>query len=453
MNIIIAGCGKVGANLARKLAAEGYDLTMIDSNQAVLESSMERYDVITVQGNCASKQVLLQAGVLDADLLIAVTGADEINLLSCTTAHGLNPKLHTIARIRNPDYTDQIYEMRDTFALSLAVNPEKQAAEEIEGLLKFPGFLHRDTFAKGRSEIVELRVNASSVLCNQPLVEMPNLVKCRVLVCAVLRSGTAVVPNTGDFVLREGDRLFVTAPTENLTILLKNLGIITRRVRRAILCGGGRVSYYLASLLERDNVDVELIEQKESRCTELAALLPKCCVVCGDATDQGLLESEGLADCDALVSVTGLDELNMIISLYGNSRRVPQVITKLSRMSNRSIADTLSLGSVVCPKELCCNTIVRYVRAMQNQSGAAISVHAIADGQVEAIEFLVEDDNPYCNIPLKKLTPKSNVLIASIAHGASAEIPNGESVFRGGDTVVVVSSGNGVIRQFGDLFE
>ena len=186
--------------------------------------------------------MLLQAGVLDADLLIAVTGADEINLLSCTTAHGLNPKLHTIARIRNPDYTDQIYEMRDTFALSLAVNPEKQAAEEIEGLLKFPGFLHRDTFAKGRSEIVELRVNASSVLCNQPLVEMPNLVKCRVLVCAVLRSGTAVVPNTGDFVLREGDRLFVTAPTENLTILLKNLGIITRRVRRAILCGGGRVS-------------------------------------------------------------------------------------------------------------------------------------------------------------------------------------------------------------------
>ena len=452
MNIIIAGSGKVGSNLARQLASEGYNLTMIDSNPDVLEYSMEHFDVFTVQGNCASKQVLLQAGVKDADLLIAATGADEINLLCCTTAHGLNPRLHTIARIRNPEYTDQIYEMRDIFGLSMVVNPEKQAAAEIERLLKYPGFLRRDTFARARSEIVELRVDASSKLRDVPLIEMAGIVKCRVLVCAVLRNGNAVVPNSGSFVLREGDRIFVTAPTENLTIVLKNLGIITRRVRNVTLCGGGRVSYYLSNLLKNDRMSVKLIEQDHRRCTELAALLPGVTIVHDDATEQSVLEREGIHDCDALVSMTGVDELNMIISLYGTRQSVPQVITKLSRMSNRSIADNLSLGSVVCPKELCCNTIVRYVRAMQNQAGAAVSIHAIADGQVEAMEFLVRQDNPHCGIPLKKLKPKPNILVASITHGARTEIPNGESVFRAGDTIVVVASGRGVIHQIDDIF-
>ena len=247
MNIIIAGNGKVGATLARQLSAEGHDLTMIDLNGKLLGSTVEQIDVMAVQGNCASMSVLLEAGVREADLLIAATDRDELNLLSCMTAHGINNKIHTIARIRNPEYTDQILEMRDTFNLSLSVNPEKQAAMEIERLLKYPGFLKRDTFAKGRAEIVELRVDARSKLCNVSLIEMNNIVKCRVLVCAVLRNGTAVAPN-GNFVLREGDRIFVTAPTANLTVLLKNLGIITRRVRRVILCGGDRISYYLAIL-------------------------------------------------------------------------------------------------------------------------------------------------------------------------------------------------------------
>ena len=249
MNIIIAGDGMVGSTLARRLSAEGYNLTMIDSDPNVLETSIERYDAMAVHGNCASMSVLERAGVMDADLLIAATSADEINLLCCTTAHGMNPKLHTIARIRNPEYTDQIYRMRDLFALSMAINPEKQAATEMGRLLKYPGFLRRDTFAKGKTEIVELRVDAGSKLCNVPLIEMYKIVKCKVLVCAVLRGGTAVVPNRGDFVLKAGDRIFVTAPTENLTILLKNLGIITRRVRSVMLCGGvDGVPIYLCHL-------------------------------------------------------------------------------------------------------------------------------------------------------------------------------------------------------------
>lgn len=451
MNIIIAGSGKVGITLARQLSAEKHDITLIDSNQQVLHSGIERFDVMAVHGNCASMETLLQAGVKDADLLIAATNADEVNLLCCTTAHGINPKLHTIARIRNPEYTEQIYSMRDVFALSMAINPEKQAAVEIERLLKYPGFLRRDTFAKGRAEIVELRIDASSKLCNVSLADLHSVIKCKVLVCAVLRNGTAVAPS-GSFVLREGDRIFVTAPTENLTSLLKNLGIITRKARRVILCGGGRVSYYLASLLEKDNISVQLIENNYDRCLELASLLPDTCIVHGDATVQSLLENEGLDTCDALITLTGMDELNMIISLYGTSRGIPQVITKLGHAENSSIIDSLSLGSIICPKELCCNSIIRYVRAMQNQTGAALSIHTIADGQAEAVEFLVDSTTKNCGTALKNLKLKPNVLIASISHGARSEVPSGDSVFREGDSLVVVTSGRGVLQQLNDIF-
>ena len=451
MNIIIAGDGRVGSTLARQLSAEGYDLTLIDSNNSVLEASMERYDVMGVQGNCASMAVLRQAGVMDADLLIAATSADEVNLLCCSTAHGMNPKLHTIARIRNPEYIDQIYEMRDLFGLSMAINPEKQAATEIERLLKYPGFLRRDIFAKGRTEIVELRVDEDSKLKDVPLMEMAGIVKCRVLVCAVLRDGTAMVPR-GNFVLKEGDRIFVTAPTENLTILLKNLGIITRRVRKVMLCGGGRVSFYLARQLKKSGIKMHIIEEDYERCRELNVMLPDADVVHGDCSDFDMLEGQGIADCDALVTLTGRDELNMILSLYGSGQGVGQIITKLEEVGSREIIDNLSLGSVICPKELCCNTIVRYVRAMQNQTGAAVSVHAIADGQVEAMEFLVDQNTKNCGVALKQLKTRPNVLIASITRGSQTEIPNGNSTFDQGDTLVVVTSGRGVIKQINDIF-
>ena len=452
MNIIIAGGGRVGSALARQLSAEGHDLTLIDSDPLVLESSVERFDVMAYPGNCASMESLRQAGVADADLLIAVTNADEVNLLCCTTAHSMNPKLHTIARIRNPEYSEQIYKMRDVFGLSMSINPEKQAAIEIERLLKYPGFLRRDIFAKGRAEIVELRVDEKSKLKDVSLMNMADIVKCRVLLCAVLRNGTAIVPNSGSFVLKENDRIFVTAPTENLTTLLNNLGIITRRVRNVMLCGGGRVCHYLAARLEKGGIKARIVESDPERCQELCGLLPKTNISIGDCGDLELLESEGLSDCDALVSLTGQDELNMIISMYSSGRGVPQVITKLSQVGNRGILDSLALGSVICPKDLCCSNIVRYVRAMQNQTGAAISVHAIADGQVEAMEFLVDENTKNCGIPLKKLKPRANVLIACINHGSQTEIANGNSTFNKGDTLVVVTSGRGILKQINDIF-
>ena len=323
MNIIIAGDGKVGSTLTRQLSAEGHDITLIDSNSQVLAESVERYDVFSVEGNCASMSVLAQAKVRDADLLIAATSKDEVNLLCCTTAHAMNPRLHTIARIRNPEYTEQIYNMRDVFGLSMVINPENQAATEIERLLKYPGFLRRDTFAKGRTEIVELRVEQGSKLCNVKLSDLRSIVKCQVLVCAVLRNGTASAPG-GDFVLREGDRLFVTALSGNLTTLLKNLGLLTRRTRSVFLCGGGRVSYYLASKLSRAGIQVKIIESDPDRCREISAKLPGVTVINGNASDQELLESEGMSSCDALVTLTGLDELNMIVSLFAISRGCPR---------------------------------------------------------------------------------------------------------------------------------
>ena len=257
MKIIIAGVGKVGSTLTRQLSASGYDITLIDVKQQVLEANVEKYDVMAVLGNCATMETLLQAGVNNADLLIAMTGADELNLLCSMTAHGINPNIHTIARICNPDYTDQVYKMQKTFALSLTVNPEKQAAIEIERLLKFPGFLKRDSFAKGRVEIVELRVDERSRLCNVALSELNRVIKCRVLICAVLRRGDVVAPD-GSFVLREGDRIFVTASTEILATLLDNLGFTDNYMECMITTVG---VYTIATANNKEDISAPLMSR------------------------------------------------------------------------------------------------------------------------------------------------------------------------------------------------
>ncbi len=452
MKILIAGDGKVGASLTRELSEEGYDITLIDAKQHVLNRSIERYDVMAIQGNCASMEILEEAGVRDADLLIAATSADEVNLLCCLTAHTMNDKLHTIARIRNPEYTDQIVHLRDTFGLSLAVNPEKQAATEIEHLLKLPGFLKRDTFAKGRVELVELKVDENSRLKDTALVDLDKIAGSKVLVCVVVRKGKPFTPG-GDFVIHQGDRLYVTAPTNNMTIFLKKLGIITHRVRRVMICGGSKVSYYLAKSLQKSGVQVEIIELNPDKCRDLAEQLPFATIVNGDASSQRLLESEGIRDYDALVTMTGMDEQNIIISMFGKSCDIPLVVTKVGHLEHTEILENLPLGSMISPKQLCTATIVRYVRAMRNQTGAAITLHPIADGKAEALEFLVDERTKYCGIPLKDVPVRRNILIAGISHERETEIPAGDSTYDIGDTLIVVTSGEDVIYQLNDIFE
>ena len=364
----------------------------------------------------------------------------------------MNPAIHTIARIRNPEYSDQIYGMRDVFGLSMAINPERQAALEIERLLKYPGFLNRDTFVKGRVEIVELKIEENSPLCGVPLKKMGEIVRCKVLVCVVLRNGEAIAPD-GNFVLEDGDRIFVTAPVNELAALLSGLDIVTKKVKNVIICGGGRVGYYLAERLSRDGFSTKIIESDYKKCTEISAALPSVNVINGDACSHDLLKSEGIAKCDALVTLTGFDEMNMIISLYGRNKGVKQTVTKLSRLKNSGILGDIPLGSVICPNDLCCNNIVQYVRAMKNQTGAALAVHFIADRRAEAIEFRVDDSTAHCGEPLKNLRTKKNVLLACISHGAETEIPSGDSFYRKGDSVIIVATGGNTIYQLNDIFE
>lgn len=451
VKIIIAGDGKVGLTLTQRLATEGHDLTLIDSNQQVLDSSIERYDVMGVQGNCASMRVLEQADIRKAELLIAATSEDEINLLCCMTAQGLNANLHTIARIRNPEYYEQIVTMRDVYKLSMMVNPEKQSAMEIERLIRYPGFLQRDTFAKSRVEIVELRLDEKSRLCDVKLMDLDGIVKCKVLVCFVSRDGVVEIPD-GNFVLRKGDRIYVTATSENLTIMLKSLGIITHKAGRVIICGGGRIGYYLAERLVKNGVVVQLIEQNEKRCMELAEKLPGVYVIHGDASSQFLLESEGIDSCDALVTMTGIDEMNMVISLYAQKCGVQQVITKVGHKEISSIYDGLGLGSIICPKELVCSNILRYVRAMKNSTGAAVTIHGIAEGQAEALEFIVDADTANQGVPLRNIHTRHGALIVCITHGSRTEIPNGNSVFTKGDSVIVVVKGGMTLQTLNELF-
>ena len=457
MKIIVAGDGKVGSALVKQLSAENYDITLIDSNSHVLENTIEQYDVMAITGNCASMDILAAAGVEDAELLIAATSEDEINLLCCLTAYGMNPNLKTIARIRNPEYHEQTHKMKDTFGLSFMVNPDLQAAAEIERLLKYPGSLKREYLSNGHFEIIELKIDENSPLNHVQLKNMNKVIKSSILVCIVMRDGKAIAPD-GNFTIQTGDRVYVTAPTESLATLLNNLHITNKKIRRVVVCGGNRISYYLASRLQKTGVTVQIIEKDYNRCLELAASLPEANIVHGDASSQKLWASEHINNSDALITMTGLDELNIIISLFGSRNKVPQVITSIGHMYNSPILNELNLGSIISPKELCSNQIVNYVRAFKNQAGAALSMHPIADGQAEAMEFRVDENTLHCGEQLKNIHLKKGVLIAGIRHkslqnGIQTEIPNGQSSFRVGDIVIIVTSSNKVIYQLNEIFE
>ncbi|MBP3321270.1 MAG: Trk system potassium transporter TrkA [Clostridia bacterium] len=451
MRIIIAGSGTVGATLAEQLADEGHDLTMVDKNTARLSELMERYDLMTAVGNCASMDTLRDAGVQNAELLIATTDSDELNLLCCMTAHHLNKRIHTIARIKDPEYTNQVYTMSSSFGISLCFNPEKQAAIEIDRLLKYPGFMKRESFASGKVEIVEIKIDEKSKLKDVTLMSIADIVKCKVLVCAVLRDGKAITPS-GTFTLRQGDRIFVTAPSENLSLLLKNLGLVSQRAKKVMMLGADAVGYYLAEILENRKIDLKIIEKDRARCEKLSALLENADVIEGDASDYAFLESEGLSSSDALICLTGRDEMNMVSAIYGGNSGVPLVITRLGKVDDGKVTENLPLGRVISPRKLCCNTIVRYVRALEKGSGAATTIHTIAEGSVEAVEFPVKEDTLHKGEPLKTIKLRPNILVACIIRYGKTEIPDGNSSFKEGDSVIVVSGRSDVLSELNDIF-
>ncbi len=452
MRIIVAGDGKVGLAITRLLSQEGHDIVAIDTKAQVLQDHIHDLDVMSVVGNCATMDTLVEAGVVNTDVLIAATSADETNLLCCFTARKLNPSLHTIARVRNPEYTEQLYKMREDFGLSLIINPEKDAAKEIYRLLQLPGFLRRETFAKGRVEIVEIKIEEDNVLCGIQLTRLHYaLGGKKVLVCAVIRDGEAFIP-TSDTVFRAGDHIYVTAPVDILSHILKKLGVTQKRIKHTMLIGGGRVCYYLAKHLTEAGVHVKIIENDASRCEHLAQIMPAASIVYADGSSQEVLESEGLSEMDALVTLTGLDEQNVIASMYAKIRKVPHVVTKVNHMDTNGMLEDLSVGGVVSPKELCSANVVQYVRAMDNQAGAAVTLHKIANGRIEALEFVINDRSRCVGVPLKKIHLKSKILIACITHNGVNIIPDGNASFEKGDTVIIITNRDTPILQFNDIF-
>lgn len=396
---------------------------------------------------------LQDAGIQNNDLLIAVTSRDEVNMLACITAKNINPKINCIARIRDPEYVAQAYKMSEEFGLSLVINPEKQAAVEISQLLKLPGTLSREFFAKARMEMIEIKIEEYSKLVGVKLQDLQKIVHTKVLVCAVERDGKAIMPD-GSFVLRVNDKISVAAQSESLHSLLYSVGIIKKPIKHVLLAGGSRLAYYLAQELLKSHMTVNIIEIDENTCNELAELLPEATIVKGDASSQAVLDAEDLSDYDAVVSCTGIDELNVIISMYAALCKVPLTITKLGRGGNTRMLDALPMGPIVCPKNLCTSHIVRYVRAMMQSSGsAALSVHQIANGNAEVLEFMVDENTKHIGESLKDISIKKNILIASITSKGVSSVADGQQKFHVGDTVVVVVARENPILNLNDIFE
>lgn len=452
MKIVIVGDGKVGVALTEQLTKEGHDVTIIDNNPQVLEESQEIYDVMVVHGNGACMSVLKEAEISSADLLIAATSGDEINLLTCIVAKKLG-NLHTIARVRNPEYSEQLIFLQDELGLSMTINPELAAARETYHLLQFPGFLKRDSFAKGRVEIVEIKINESSKLCNIALNKLYEIAKVKVLVCAVERGNSVHIPN-GDFILAQGDKIYVTAGAQDLAELMKHLGLQKEKIRNVLIIGGSRIAIYLAARLLRGGIGVKIIEQNPTRCLELANILPNATIIEGDGSRQDVLLSEGIQDTDALVTLTNMDEENLIISMYGNHLGVPKIITKINRTEYIEIFKDMGIDSVISPKQLCSNDIVRYVRAMENRSGGSvITLHKIVNGKAEALEFQATGSTRYLNQSLSSLNIKKDIILACITRRGKTIIPKGDDIIQCGDSVVVVTTQQQAIHDLNDLFE
>lgn len=453
MNIIIIGDGKVGAALAAQLSGEGHDVTIIDPNAQALNESASRLDVMVVEGNGASMRVLREAGAETADVVIAATSRDEMNLLACLTAKKLGAG-NTIARIRNPEYTDQLVAMRGELGLSLTVNPEQAAAQEAYHLLQFPSFLKRDSFAKGRVEIVAIPVDKGSKLADIPLYQLYEIAGVNALVCAVEREGSVYVPS-GSFTLREGDTIYVTADIRDLAGMVKNLGLVKRRVKDILIIGGSRIAFYLGRRCIDSGMNVKIIERDHTRCVELCEALPRATIIEADGSRQDVLEAEGLREHDAVITLTGIDEENLVLSLLAEHTGVQKVITKINRLEYTDVFRKVGLGSIISPRGLCCANIVRYVRAMSGASGqeSVQTLHTIVDGKVEALEFLVGYEDRYQGVQLKDIPLKKGMLVACITHNGKTIIPKGDSSFTVGDTVIVVAAvDQQVIHELGDIF-
>ncbi len=451
MKIIIVGDGKVGMILTEYLSREGHDVMVIDHNPEVVEHAVSAFDVMGLSGNGANYNVLVEAGATRADLLIAATSSDEMNILSCLMAKKIGTQ-HTIARVRNPEYAQQLVFIREELGLSMIVNPEFEAAQDISRVLRFPSAIKLDCFSKGRVDLAEIRLPENGYLAGHKLSELYKICKEKVLICAVQRDDEVYIPD-GNFMLQAGDRIHITGSHGALASFFKAIGMFKQKSKHILIIGGGKIAYYLARQLSDTGVDIRIIEQSEERCLELAEKLPRATIIHGDGTDHATLQEEGLASSDACVVLTGIDEENMILALYAQTLGVSKVITKIDRRSFADMAEHMQIDSFVSPKVITANRIIRYVRAMEFAKDADIkTLYKIVNGQVEALEFSIRQKAFYTDEPLKNLKFKKGMLIACIIRHGKVMIPNGESHLEVGDSVIVVTATDGYVKQFEDIF-
>ena len=443
MKIIIVGCGKVGETLAAVLSQEGNDITIIDKREAVVENLCNQYDIMGYVGNGASYSVQVEADIQHTDLVIAVTGSDELNLLCCLIAK-MAGNCHTIARVRNPEYGNEVAYIKEELGLAMVINQELTAALEISRVLKFPSAIEIDTFAKGRVELLRFRIPENSMLDDMRLSEMQSRLKCSVLVCTVERKGEIVIPR-GDYTLKSGDVISVVAAARDEIAFFKKIGIPANQVKNVLIVGGGDIPYYLAKILLSVGIQVKIMEKNLKRCEELSELLPKATIIHGDGTNKQLLEEEGIGQTESFVALTDFDEENVFLSLYARKRGVRKTVTKVNRFVFDEVIENLDLDTVIYPRDLTAEYILQYVRAMKNSIGSNVeTLHRIIDNKAEALEFLVRDNFRGKDIPLQELPIKPDVLVACINHMGKIILPRGTDVMRLGDTVIVITVKKGL---------
>ena len=442
LRIIIVGCGKVGRTLIEQLSKEGHDITVIDKNSEMIQQMTNLYDVMGIEGNGASHSTQQEAGILDADLIVAVTESDELNLLCCTIARQVG-NCAAIARVRTPDYSQDINYLREKLGLAMIINPELEAAKEMARILYLPSSLEVNSFAHGEAELIKFQIKQGSPMSDLTIADFGNRYACNILIGAVERDGEVHIPS-GSFILKAGDTVSFVSPRKTVREFFQNMGLNTRQVKDTMIIGGGRAAFYLADQLIRAGISVKIIENDHKRCEELSVLLPKATIINGDGTDQELLIEEGIEEVESFVPLTGFDEENIMLTLFAKQVSDTKVITKINRNTFTSVISQLDLGSVIYPKYITSEAIIAYVRAKHASMNSNIeTLYHMYDSRVEAIEFYVGKESSVTNIPLMDLQLKKNLLISFISRKGNVIIPSGQDCIKVGDTVMIITSHTG----------
>lgn len=449
MNIIIVGCGKVGETLLATLCRENHNIFAIDKDQNVIDSIIDKYDAMAFCGNGATTDALMEAGVETADLLIAVTGFDELNIFACLLAKKLGVK-STIARVRNPEYAGELTLMREELGLSMAINPELTVAREISQLIRFPAVVEVNTFAKGKVEIFQIVIKSGSPLDGLKIKDLYPKSKLRVLICAIERDGKSIIPN-GEFVINAGDKINIVVPKDEEVKFFKFADVMHGRIDNAMIVGGGKIGFYLAKVLTDNGIDVKLFDKNHERCEEISEQLPKVVVIHGKGDEHQLLIDEGLESVGAFVTLTEADEENILYSMFAESKSKCKLITKINHHAMASLCRNMQIGTIITPKLITAEHILRYVRAMQNSQGSEMETLYKLTDDVEALEFKINDKASFLGVPLRDIKLKKNILVACISRTSGIIIPSGSDTIEAGDNVIVVTTNSG-INCFDDIF-